>query len=160
MGRARDGYRLGYPAAGSNIDTDVTIRDVGDLLTYLPRAALVAFFAPFPEMWCARGSQAYSTVMRGLAGLEMSITYLSFVGLAYGLWRWRRRVEVYVILVFCTGMMVAQVLIVTNVGALHRLRYAFLTTVAGLGLAAGLSACQGFRSHSKQLAASPSDKGG
>jgi hypothetical protein len=62
---------------------------------------------------------------------------LALVPLA--VWRWRRRPETYVIVGVCLGFLVAYGLVVPNVGALYRMRYAFLMTLVGLGLAGGLA---------------------
>jgi hypothetical protein len=151
LGVVRDGYRLGYPDAASNIDTDVALRSLGDVVAYLPRAAVIAFLAPFPPDWFAPGRLEASALMRRLAGAEMVGIYLALGGLLYACWRWRARVELQAIVLFCSGMMLAYALLVTNVGALHRLRYGFLMTLVAVGVVAGLTAWQARRA--RRLAA-------
>src|SRR5262249_7611011 len=97
-----------------------------------------AFLAPFPDLWFEAGASHGGTLMRRVAGLEMIGVYLALAFIPAAVWRWRRRVEVYVILAFCTGMMVLYGVSITNVGALYRLRYGFIMTVAAVGIAAGL----------------------
>ncbi|HZU06167.1 MAG TPA: hypothetical protein VFB73_09335 [Chloroflexota bacterium] len=140
LGVVRDGYRTSYPDAASNIDLDITLRSLGDVLAYLPRAAVIAFLAPFPPDWFAPGHLEASALMRRLAGAEMVGVYLALGGLLYACWRWRARVELHAIVLFCSGMMLAYALLITNVGALHRLRYGFLMTLVAVGVVAGLTA--------------------
>lgn len=136
----RDNYRLGYPEAGLNIDTDVAFRSPADILAYLPRAAAIVLFAPFPAQWAGAGTTAGGTLMRRVAGVEMLGLYLGLALLPYAVWRWRRRVELYVLLAYALGMMLVYGAAVTNVGALYRFRYGFIMMLFALGLAAGLSA--------------------
>src|SRR5205085_12346137 len=69
-------------------------RSLTDLLRYLPRAAVVGFFAPFPSMWFASGRQVGSAG-RLLGGLESLAMYV-VEGLALlGLWRGRRQLSVW-----------------------------------------------------------------
>lgn len=114
-----------YQNPGSNIDMDVEINGTADLLRYLPRAALVGFFAPFPNMWFASG-KSVGVAGRLLSGVE-SLAMYAVEGLALlGLWRGRRQLSVWFLsLVAATGM-IALGLVVVNVGALYRLRYVFL----------------------------------
>ena len=113
------------PNAGSNIDDDVQFKGMADLVRYLPRAAVVGFFAPFPDMWLASGKQVGATG-RLLGGLE-SLAMYAVEGLALlGLWRGRRRLSVWLLLSVAATGMTALGLVVVNVGTLYRLRYVFL----------------------------------
>ena len=76
---------------------------------------------------------------RRIAALEMVGVYLALAFIPFAIWRWRRRVEIYVILAFCTGMMLFYAVSITNVGALYRFRYGFIMTVSAVGIAAGLT---------------------
>jgi hypothetical protein len=114
-----------YPDSGSNIDGGVQLNDTADLLRYLPRAAAVGFFAPFPNMWLAPGKQVGSAG-RLLSGLE-SLAMYAVEGLALvGLWRGRRRQSSWFLLSVAAAGVTALGLVVVNVGTLYRLRYAFL----------------------------------
>lgn len=81
-------------------------------------------------------------MMRRIAALEMIGVYIALVFLLYAIWYWRHRVEVYVIGIFCTGMMLIYSISITNVGALYRMRYGFMMTLVALGVAGGLAAWQ------------------
>src|SRR5262249_20219134 len=69
IARLRKWMALRYATAGSNIDTDLDITDSGDILRYLPRALLVGWFAPFPEMWLRDGHEL-GAAARTLSGVE------------------------------------------------------------------------------------------
>ena len=71
----RYGFVTSYPGAGSNIDTDVEFKSIGDILGYLPRAALIGLFAPFPQMWFEAGPQV-GYAGRIVSGLETLLMYL------------------------------------------------------------------------------------
>ena len=53
-------------------------------------------------------------------------------------WRWRRRAELWIVVLPCLAMLTLYSLAVPNLGALHRFRYGFLMTLVGLGVAGGL----------------------
>lgn len=142
IGAVRAGYRSTYPTAASNFDTDVTIASVVDVIRYIPRATVVVLFAPFPRHWLETGSGEPNTFARRLAGIEMIGVYVVLPWLAYAIYRWRARPELYAVVFFCAGMMIAYAVMVPNLGALHRLRYAFLMTVVGVGLAGAITRLQ------------------
>ena len=123
-----------YPDAGSNVDSDVQLDSLTDLLRYLPRAAVVGFFAPFPSMWFASGRQVGSAG-RLLGGLESLAMYV-VEGLALlGLWRGRRQLSVWFLFLVAAMGITALGLVVVNVGTLYRLRYVFLTLLIILAAA-------------------------
>jgi hypothetical protein len=145
IGLVRAGYVLRYPTAASNFDTEVAIGSVADVIHYIPRATVVAFLAPFPRHWLSTGSAEPNTFARRLAGAEMVGVYLVLPWLAYAIYRWRARPELYAVVFFCTGMMIAYAVLVPNLGALHRLRYAFLMTLVAVGLAAAIARLEEWR---------------
>jgi hypothetical protein len=125
VGTVRQGFIKTYADSGSNIDKDVQINSPADLFGYLPRAAAVGFFAPFPGMWLAPG-KVVGSGGRLLGGLESLAMYV-VEGLALvGLWRGRRRVAAWLLLSVAAMGMTALGLVVINVGTLFRLRYVFL----------------------------------
>lgn len=125
VGTVRGRFIEMYPNAGSNIDGDVQLNDTDDLLRYLPRAAAVGFFAPFPNMWLASGKQVGSAG-RLLGGLESLLMY-AVEGLALvGAWRGRRRFSTWLLSAVAATGIIALGLVVVNIGTLYRLRYAFL----------------------------------
>jgi hypothetical protein len=135
----RQGYARGSPDARSNIDVDVDFKSAAEVVAYLPRAAEIVFLAPFPDMWFGQGSLPANTVMRRVSALEMIGIYLSLLALPLAIWRWRRRIEMWVILAFCAGMMLVYGLVVANVGTLYRMRYGYIMTLVALAIAGVLA---------------------
>ncbi len=125
VGEVRRRFVEMYPASGSNIDSDVQIDSTADLLRYLPRAAAVGFFAPFPNMWFASG-KSVGTSGRLLGGAESLAMYVVEALAIFGLWRGRGRLAVWFLFSAAATGMIALGLVVVNVGTLFRLRYMFL----------------------------------
>jgi len=128
VGTLRRRFVLMYPNAGSNVDSSVELTNIAEVIRYLPRAAVIGFFAPFPNMWFAHGREVGSAGRR-LGGIETLGMY-TIEGLAIvGLWRQRRRLSVWLLVsIAATGLM-SLGLVVVNVGALYRLRYVFLILI-------------------------------
>jgi hypothetical protein len=127
--------------AGSDIDNDVSFNGRGDVIRYLPRAAAIGLFAPFPNMWFGSGLLVGRTG-RWLAGAEMLLTYLMEALAVIGLWKKRRELAVWLLALSVILGVTALGLIVTNIGSLYRLRYGFwiLIVVLGAGGIMGLQA--------------------
>jgi hypothetical protein len=117
----------------------VRIVDASDVLSYLPRAAVVGFFAPFPNMWLAEGKEVGASGRR-LAGLECLAMYAVEALALVGLWRGRGRLPVWLLASVAAVGVTALGLVVVNVGALYRMRYGFLALliILAAGAAAGL----------------------
>jgi hypothetical protein len=143
LAAARARYLFRYPEARTNMDVHVAFERASDVVAYLPRAAVIALFAPFPDQWLGQGSTETGTVMRRVTAVEMIGLYLALALLPLAAWRWRRRIELYLIVGYCLGMMLVYGAAVPNVGALYRFRYGFIMTLAALGIAAGVSAWRG-----------------
>ena len=130
----RERYIRKYPKAGTNIDTDVHFRSLADILTYIPKAAMIGFLAPFPSYWFGTPKTAGSA-SRILAGLEMTVWYILLPGFLYFLftgpvaWQIRTWMLVYTLI-----LVVLTSLVVTNIGALYRLRYVYFLPILIGGL--------------------------
>src|SRR5205085_1225992 len=111
----------------------------------IPRAAQIALLSPFPTQWLDSGKQEANTFGRRLAAAETASVYLALVFLPYALWRWRRRVELWVACIFSGAMMLVYAMVTTNVGGLYRYRYGFLMILVALRIAAALRASQDWR---------------
>jgi 4-amino-4-deoxy-L-arabinose transferase-like glycosyltransferase len=118
----RAGFRF-YRAHGSNIDGDVRFNGAGDMLRYIPRAAVIGFFAPFPKMWVQPGN--FGIAGRLLSGMETLTMYFLYVAAAFCLWQERRNLKVWLLILVAATGIVALGLVVVNAGALYRLRYVF-----------------------------------
>lgn len=131
---AREDLRYGYQSAGRRIDADIGFRRPSDVIAYLPRATTVAFLAPWPAQWLERGADEPNWAMRLVSAGEMAFVYVALVFLPFAIWRWRRRVELWVVLAFCVGMMVVTAEAITNMSSLYRMRYGYLMVLVGLGV--------------------------
>jgi len=134
IGIVRRRFIYQYPDAASNIDAHVSLATTAELIRYVPRAAVIGFLAPFPNMWVSDGSQVGSAGRR-LSGLEMIGIYLVEVLALVGLLRWRREragpadqseFSIWLLALVAALGMLALGLVVANIGALYRLRYAYM----------------------------------
>lgn len=135
LSKVRKGFNSNYPQAASNIDMNVSFHSIWDIIVYLPRATEIAFLSPFPGQWFKRGASSANTMMRRISAVEMVGVYLAFIFLPYAIWHWRRRIEIWLILSFCSGMMLIYAIGICNVGTLYRVRYGYLMTLVGIGIA-------------------------
>jgi len=113
-----------YPDAGSFLDRDRQVRSLNDLITYLPRAMEIGLWAPFPNSWISTGRRVGSAGNM-LAGAETLVIYLCQVLAIWAVIREPRRLALWFLLAFATLGVTALAVVVPNVGALYRLRYAF-----------------------------------
>ena len=74
-------------------------------------------------MWFQAGS--YGRTGRLLSGAETLLMYFLYVGTAFCVWRYRRRLEMWLLFLVATIGTIALGLVVANAGALYRLRYVF-----------------------------------
>jgi hypothetical protein len=125
VGRVRRRFVEMYPDSGSNVDADVRIESASELLLYLPRAAEVGFFAPFPVMWFSPG-RSVGTAGRLLGGVESLAMYAVEALALLGLWRARRRLAAWLLFASAATGVIALGLVAVNVGTLYRLRYVFV----------------------------------
>jgi len=122
---------------GSNLDGDVVFSSLTDIVRFVPRAALVGFFSPFPNTWFAPGLQ----VGRGgrlLAGFETLLTYIIAVFAAIAIWRNRRVLASWAMFLIVAVGAIGMGLIVINIGTLYRLRYPFWILLVILGSAGAI----------------------
>jgi len=130
----RGGFRF-YSAQESNIGSEVQFTSVSDIVRFVPRAAVVGFFAPFPRMWFETGS--YGVTGRLLSGAETLVMYVLYVAVAVCLWRERRRLAMWLVFLTATAGLIGLGLVVVNAGALYRIRYVFwimLIIIAAQGI--------------------------
>jgi 4-amino-4-deoxy-L-arabinose transferase-like glycosyltransferase len=125
VGRVRRMFVEMYPDSGSNVDAGVRIESTPEFLRYLPRAAEVGFFAPFPVMWFSAG-KSVGTAGRLLGGVETLLLYAVEALALITLWRARMRPEAWLLFASAAAGVVALGLVAVNVGTLFRLRYVFV----------------------------------
>ncbi len=117
---------------GSVIDPEVRLKGRADIIRYLPRAAEIGFFAPFPKMWLTPGTEVDRSG-RLLSGLEMLFTYVLEGFAVAGLWLARKQLAAWLLAASVGIGAIALGLVVNNVGALYRLRYSFWILIVVLG---------------------------
>lgn len=130
----RAGFRF-FTSQASNIDPQVTFNGVGDIVRFLPRAAVIGFFAPFPKMWIETGK--FGRTGRLLSGFETLLMYLLYVAAAFCLWQERRNLRMWFLFLVATIGIVGLGVVVVNAGALYRIRYVFwmmLIVIAAHGI--------------------------
>jgi hypothetical protein len=118
----RAGFRA-YRARESDIDAGVRFTSVGDVVRFVPRAAVIGFFAPFPRMWIQRGTFGFAG--RLLSGAETLAMYFLYVAAFVCMWRNRGRLQLWLLFLVAAIGTIALGLVVVNAGALYRLRYVF-----------------------------------
>jgi len=119
-------------APGSVMDPDVHLNGRADIIRYLPRAAAIGFFAPFPNMWLSSGAEVGFSG-RFLSGVETLFTYALECFALAGLWRARKQLAPWLLFAMVGIGAVALGLVVNNIGALYRLRYSFWILIVVLG---------------------------
>ena len=117
---------------GSRIDADVSLHGAGEIIRHVPRAIVVGFFAPFPNMWLRAGKQVgYSG--RVIAGIEMLMTYMIEFLALFGLWSSLKNLSAWFLVIVIGLGATALGLVVNNMGAMYRLRYPFWVLMVILG---------------------------
>lgn len=129
-------FPIRFGEAASSIDFDVSFYSINDFIFYLPRALQIAFLAPFPVDWFQEGGHASTTFFRRVSAFEMVFTYLMLLSLSYGLWIWRKKIEMYILILFCTIMLLPIVYSVPNMGTVYRYRYGYIMLLVSLGVIA------------------------
>lgn len=131
----REGFRTGYPDAGSNIDTEVSFTTVTDIVSYLPRALQISLFAPFPNSWLSAAQSPGGGFMRLIAGAEMLVLYVALIGWLWLPWFSRHdRGVLLAVLGFSITAALIYALVICNAGTLYRMRYPVMFVWIGLGL--------------------------
>jgi len=127
-----------YPLAGSNLDTDVELRDTMAVVRYWPRAVLIGFFAPFPNMWFVHGAQV-GLAGRLIAGAEMLLLYAVIALAGVTLVKQRRFLSVWLLWGIAAAGCIALGYVVVNISTLYRMRYAYFILIIILGMKGLLS---------------------
>ena len=124
--KAREGFRLGYKDSLSNIDTEIQLKNIKDLLNYLPRAIQIGFLSPFPSGWIIQG-KTVGLVGRLISGVITIINYTLFIATFYCLWVEKESFKLLLLgFSLAIVMMIMLGMVVTNTGAVFRMRTGFL----------------------------------
>jgi len=131
---SRDCFIHGYPNAGSNIEQTVRFKNPIDIVRYIPRGLQIGFLAPFPGHWLGKGKSA-GGASRILAGMEMIGWYILLPGFVWFLFSGNAAPGIRVWLaLYCISMVLLAALVVTNLGALMRIRFVYFLPIIIGGL--------------------------
>nr|MBA2734550.1 hypothetical protein [Acidobacteriota bacterium] len=104
-----------------------------DIVRYLPRAAVIGLFSPFPNMWFVEGVQV-GLKGRIFCGLETGVMYLLEILAVLGVWFRRQQLTTWLLLLIISAGVTALGLVVGNIAALYRMRYVFWILMIILGM--------------------------
>lgn len=124
IGTLRSRFSASYPDAGSMIDRDAEIRDLSDLVAYLPRALVLGLWAPFPNTWFSAGHRI-GNAGKLLSGCETLFIYVCQLMAIFALVRNPRQLSQWLLALLTVLGVTGLALIITNAGALYRFRYTF-----------------------------------
>jgi len=130
----RRDYMFGYPNAKSYIDPNIKLHNMDDYISFVPRAMQIAFLSPFPSMWFGQGSVEQNTLMRRISAFEMIFLYFCLLGIPISVYYFYRRPEFWVVIIFCTSILLVYGFGMPNAGTLYRMRYGFIMMIAAMGL--------------------------
>jgi len=133
----RQGFFIKYPGAGTNIDKEVSFHKAGDIAGYLFRALYIGFFMPTYQLAFQKGVNPGGTLMRWVTGGEMLFLYLTYPFLIWAIWTWRKKLELWIVLIWGLSGLLLFALVCPNIGALYRFRYGFLMTLSAIGILRG-----------------------
>jgi hypothetical protein len=106
----------------SSIDNHIEFKNDQDVIDYLPRALLIGFLAPFPDMWWEKGRKA-GTMGRLMSALEMIFMW-GVMGLGLLLFLFHpKKLEWLICFSAIIVLCLALGYVVSNVGALYRMRF-------------------------------------
>ncbi len=145
IAKLRGKFTKAWDYAGSNIDTEISLDSSDAVIRYIPRAAQIGFFAPFPDFWFSQGKKVAGSAMRLLSSFEMMLVYVILVGFPILFWRYRQNAVLWIIVFICSAMLIIYAITIPNLGALYRFRYPYLMPIVCLGLAGWLSLWLSFR---------------
>lgn len=121
------------------IDIDFIPKSVSDFIAYTPRALILGFFSPFPDVWFTKGGTPGGTLARYITPFETFITWIGLLLFFLFLWKFSKDVRVYLIFFTCILFVWLHVLSEPNLGPIYRKRYVFVHTLVALSFANFLS---------------------
>ncbi len=129
--------RRGAISQGGNslVDADWPLNSVGTMIGYIPRALQLGLLSPFPNLWSGEASTPAMTMARKVVGGVTLFFYVCLVGFAIGLWRMRKNLLLWIMMVTCLTGILVYTLTYPNIGSLMRYRYGFYMLLIGFGIA-------------------------
>ena len=123
------------------IDVNHRFESMADVVAYLPRAAQIGFFAPFPNQWSFFGFPSRS-VFWNVSAWQMLSAYGAYTLLIWGVVRLPERSTLMVAIGFAVVFMLFYAFAVPHLGNLDRYRYPWLCLLTALGGACGVRCWQ------------------
>lgn len=127
-------FRFDYErreGGAGTVDNGVVFADAKELLAYVPRATLIGLFAPFPNQWFVDGRQS-GKIGRRFAAAEMLLAYVMIILAVVALWRMKKHLATWLLVLISLAGVTTLATIVTNLGALFRMRYGFFILLVPL----------------------------
>jgi hypothetical protein len=140
-----------YGHGGSPIDENVLFNSSSDIVRYVPRALEIGYFAPFPSAWFTPGKQL-GRIGRIVSGFEMALTYLFEALACFFVWRTRKRVSSWLLVLATSLGTLALGLVVVNLGTLYRMRYPFWVLIVIMAAAVLATKSLGWFTHERKAA--------
>lgn len=123
----------------ATIDHDVRFDNAVSLISYLPRAAAIALFSPFPAQWMEADCQSGGRILRLIGGAEMLVAYAMFLAIPWLAWRQRSHPVFWFVVTSYLVALLVHAIVIVNTGTLFRVRYAWFTLFIALGIAGWIS---------------------
>ena len=122
------------------VDSNIYLNDPLAMLGYIPRALQILYLAPFPTLWLKNfsieASSIMSSIMYIVVGFEMLFIYIFLIGALFSFYIWRKKIEIWIMLLFSLYIGLLYTYAFPNIGALVRYRYASIMILAALGISA------------------------
>lgn len=119
--------------AESIYDENILPSNTMDFIAYLPRAAQIGLFSPFPSRWTEKYSAA-----RVLSVVETLVWYCAAVGILLGIMSNYNSLASQ-LTVFCVLMVTIFGAVTANVGSLYRIRFIYIELLILIGIAGWLA---------------------
>jgi hypothetical protein len=105
----------------SNIDAQIEFNSDGDVLSYIPRAMQIGAFMPFPNMWFDEKGKS-GRLGRIMSGWEMILMMCMMCWCIYKITKTKMSVAMICCIIVIAIYFLGLGLVVTNGGALYRMR--------------------------------------
>jgi len=120
---------------GSSFDVGIYVNSFSAMLNYAPRALQVAFLSPFPNSWFSTSKGNMPSMFSKIIALEMVMIYIFLIGAIFSLFIWRKKIELWVMILFSVYFALIPVYVFPNFGAIIRYRYAAIMLIVAIGIA-------------------------
>ncbi|WP_435189526.1 hypothetical protein ACMAZA_01875 [Pseudothioglobus sp. nBUS_23] len=122
--------------ANTSIYGEKHLNSLRNMILFIPKAAQISFFAPFPSSWFADHPSSMSKILHKISGFEMALIYISLIGTFFSIAIWRQKIELWIMISFSLYFGIVYSLALPNIGTLIRYRYSAIMILVALGLAA------------------------